>query len=411
MDIAGLKDVSFCETNAEEIEKNAITVFEAITGRTLAPGNPERLFLEALVALIVQQRGVIDTSGKQNLLAYAEKDFLDHLGALTDTERLDKAKAGTILEFSLDTVLDHAVAIDAGSRVASEDGTIIFKTLVYAEIEPGQISVEVPGIASIAGSAFNGYLPGQINKMVDVVPYVSEVANTTITLCGADIEEEEPFRDRIHKSPAKYSVAGPTGAYEYWAKTAHQDIIDVAVFRNEPLSDVDVTKLDAILTILEIDHAGMTLKEKRIQIANKLASARVNIAPLLKKGELPGSEIIELVHNILTDKSIRPLTDLVVVAPPEVITYDLEFTYYVSQEKIPGINNIQAAVLKAVEEFIIWQKSKIRRDINPDKLIQLVTNAGAKRLDIVSPSFLVIDAGKVAHENTMVINYGGVEDE
>jgi len=411
MEIKDLPDVSFCETDADVIESNAIKVFEGITGRTLAPGNPERLFLEGLIALIVQQRAVINTSGKQNLLGYAQDDFLDHLGAITETPRLETNKATTTLRFSMAGSLDFAVGVDAGSRVSSGDGSIIFKTVSYGEISVGEASVDVESVCIVAGSAGNGYLPGQVNRMVDVVPYILTVENTTITAGGADIEGNDEYRDRIHKSPSKFSVAGPGPAYEYWAKTAHQDIIDVAVFRDDPLGALLEVQLESILTVLGIGHAEMTLGEKRIRVGTELSPSRVNVFPLLKNGEIPDSEILGLVNGILTDKKVRPLTDHVVVAVPVVVSYDLEFTYFVSSGDIPAIASIQANVAKAVAEYLIWQRSKIKRDINPDKLTQLVKNAGAKRLEIASPAFQTLTEGQVAHEATVSVNYGGAENE
>ncbi|MCP4020940.1 MAG: baseplate J/gp47 family protein [Desulfobacteraceae bacterium] len=411
VDIKNLPDVNFCETDTTEIQKNAYIVYRAITGRTLAPGNPERLFLETLIALIAQQRVVINYTGKQNLLGCANQDFLDHLGAITETSRLEAGFATTTIKYSIDTALDFAVSILEKSRVAPSDGSLIFETEEYAEIPAGETSIEVSAICTEAGSLGNDYLPGQVNQMVDVVPYISAVENTTITSGGADIEDDESYRDRIHKSPSKFSVAGPGPAYEFWAKTAHQDISDVAVYRESPLDDVEESKINAILDILEIDYSEMTLSDKKIQISNILSSAKVNICPLLTDGALPDPEIIDQVNETLSDKTVRPLTDQVEVTAPEVVSFDLDMTYYVATSDIPVIENIKVQVDAAVSEYLLWQKSKIGRDINPDKLIQLVKNAGAKRVEIVTPVFQVLNTNQVAQPVSVSAIYGGAEDE
>ena len=105
------------------------------------------------------------------------------------------------------------------------------------------------------------------------------------------------------------------------------------------------------------------------------------------------------------------MTDHVVVSAPEAVRYDLKFTYFVSAEDVPAIANIQKQVAQAVEEYRTWQRSRIARDINPDKLTQLVKNAGAKRLVIQSPTYTSLATGQVAKENTVTITYGGVENE
>ncbi len=68
----GLDDISFAETDPATIEREIITLYETLTGRSLAKGDPVRLFLESIALVIIQQRTLIDYTGKQNLLAYAE---------------------------------------------------------------------------------------------------------------------------------------------------------------------------------------------------------------------------------------------------------------------------------------------------------------------------------------------------
>lgn len=51
-----LPDISFVETDASRVERDVITTYEAITEKSLYPGDPVRLFLESLAYLIAQQR-------------------------------------------------------------------------------------------------------------------------------------------------------------------------------------------------------------------------------------------------------------------------------------------------------------------------------------------------------------------
>lgn len=79
-----LADIVFVDADADEVESYVIGRYEAITGRTLAKGDPVRLFLLTIAALIVLLLNKINETGKQNLLRYATGDNLDHLGALAD---------------------------------------------------------------------------------------------------------------------------------------------------------------------------------------------------------------------------------------------------------------------------------------------------------------------------------------
>ena len=72
---------------------------------------------------------------------------------------------------------------------------------------------------------------------------------------------------------------------------------------------------------------------------------------------------------------------------------------------------IQTAVEKSIEDWIIWQSSKIGRDINPSKLISACIEAGAKRVDVRSPEFEVIDNSSVSQINIKTITFGGTEDD
>ena len=56
--------------------------------------------------------------------------------------------------------------------------------------------------------------------IVDPLPYVSAVSNTTVTAGGVDEEDDDSFRERIRTAGASFSVAGPAGAYRYFAMSA-----------------------------------------------------------------------------------------------------------------------------------------------------------------------------------------------
>lgn len=81
VDLTKLPEIEFAPQSAAEIEAQVITGYEKALGRTLQPGDPERLFLESLAYFIAVQNAVINFAGRQNLLAYATGGHLDHLGA------------------------------------------------------------------------------------------------------------------------------------------------------------------------------------------------------------------------------------------------------------------------------------------------------------------------------------------
>jgi len=70
-----------------------------------------------------------------------------------------------------------------------------------------------------------------------------------------------------------------------------------------------------------------------------------------------------------------------------------------------------SAVEGAVAAYIEWQTAKIGRDIDPSKLIQLVMNAGVKRVVVTSPVYTPVGATEAAKLGTKTVSAGGYEDE
>lgn len=310
----GLADIVFADKAADEIESEIITQYETLSGRTLAKGDPVRLFLEAIVLVIVQQRALIDYAAKQNLLAYSEGDYLDHIGALVDVTRLEASSAMTTLKFTLSEPQPEAVIIPVGTRVTPGGGAILFATTESVEIPAGESTVEVSAECTLSGAQGNGYVAGQIRKLVDPFPYEMAVENLTLTSGGSDKESDENFRERIQIAPESFSVAGPTGAYEYWARSAHQDIIDVAV-----------------------------VGPPDTQPGN------VNIYPLMRNGELPTQDILDAVFGTCDDRDTRPDTDYVHVLCPEAIEYELNVKYWIDRSRATQAAQIQRAVNAAID--------------------------------------------------------------
>jgi phage-related baseplate assembly protein len=372
MSLNDLPDIQLVDTDPETIRNNIITTYEAISGRKLYPGDPVRLFLSAIAGLIVQQRVLINDAAKQNLLRYARGKMLDHLGARVETPRLPASAARTTIRFTLSTPRIEAVAIPAGTRV-SPGGNIFFATTDVAEIAPGEVSVDVAAECTESGTAGNGFLPGQINLLVDSIPFVASVVNTTESSGGADREDDDAYRERIYTAPERFSVAGPRGAYEYWARTANAGIGDVHVHSPAP--------------------------------------SEVEIRVLMADGELPSSDVLQQVADVLRDDRVRPLTDRVTVLAPGVQTYAVDLTYWIDTANAPSATTIQTAVDQAVAEYVLWQKSRIGRNVNPSELIRRVMQAGARRVAVTSPTYTVIDDTDIAVAENVNVVYGGLESD
>ena len=139
-----LADIVFVDADADEVESYVIGRYEAITGRTLAKGDPVRLFLLTIAALIVLLLNKINETGKQNLLRYATGDNLDHLGALVGVERIPAKAAVTTMRIRLSAKLQTATIIPAGTRFTAGDNVFfaLDAPLVIDAVQPVLTAVQ-----------------------------------------------------------------------------------------------------------------------------------------------------------------------------------------------------------------------------------------------------------------------------
>lgn len=247
VDLRALPAVTFAPLSAADIEASILTTYEGLTGVSLQPGDPVRLFLEALAYVVSVQNRLLNLAGQQGLLAYAQGAHLDHLGALMGVARIPAQSARLSLRFVLGEPLGFAVPIPEGTRVATKDGQIAFATVSDSEIAAGELQVDVAALCTTSGAQATGLVPGQVTQLVDPIPYVVSVSNTTTSVEGADIEDDERLRERIRLAPETYTVAGSTGAYEARVLAVSADIEAVSDETVRPLTDrVDVAAPETV---------------------------------------------------------------------------------------------------------------------------------------------------------------------
>ena len=378
--IKSLPDISFIDNkDIDQVRQEMVADYESFiseaTGQTvtLERSRVHRMELYAAAAQIYQAMQYIDRQGKQSILKYSYSDFLDNLAIFKGVTRNPATPATTTLRFTLSAERDTATGIPQGTRVSTA-GAIYFATDVYAEIPAGSTTVDVPATCTVAGTDGNGFAAGELATIVDPIPYVASVTNTTATEGGAEIESDDDLAERVFLAPGAYSTAGPEDGYLYHAKAYSAAIGDVVATSNQ-------------------------------------AAGTVDIVFIMADGSTPGEEMIEGLEGYLQGKTIRPMTDLVRVAAPQEVTYTINLTYYINRSDSAKAVTIQAAVAQAVADYQTWQRA-IGRDINPSQLVRMVMDAGAKRVTVTAPTYTAVDATKVsALQGDAVISYGGLEDD
>jgi phage-related baseplate assembly protein len=379
-ELQNLPEISFIDDmTIDEIQKKLVSEYEnsitAITGNkyVLPKADKFRIIINSIALILYQNLQCIDRAGKQNTLKYAYGEYLDNKAAEKGVER-KTAKAATVnVKFSLEAARSSSTLIPKGTRV-SNDSDIYFETQNSEEIAAGNTDIVISCVCTEAGTLGNNIQIGEITTLVDPVAYISEVVNTTISTGGTDEEDDDSLRERVFLAPSSYTTTGSADAYIYHCKLFSNDIADVIA-----TSDV--------------------------------GSAVVNIIVLLKNGVIPEEKLITQLQEYLNGDSIKTLTDKVVVAAPSVKKYDINLTYYINKSERSKALLIKKNVEKAIDEYILWQNSKIGRDINPDKLIEKIIAAGAKRIAISSPLYQACNQTEVPQLANKSITYGGIEDD
>lgn len=436
------EDIHLTTVDAANIYNQIISSLEQGAGEPLYPGDERRIYGEAIVAVFVALYNTMDDVGRQTLLRYARGEVLDAIGERLNVKRLEGSKATTTMRFALSTPRDTNIIIPKWTKV-TPNGEIYFATDDIAVLQAGTYSVDVPTSAVSNGEIYNGYAPGTITTLVDLIPYIETITNLTATSGGDDGElytkvGDDRYRERIRLAPAKLSTAGPETAYIYWAMTADSSIIDVKaiseveLFEGElsvydgkafmagPLnyqtlivkadeeSDPATIQTDYTINytdnLLTISLLGSLASVDSIYITvDKTSEGCVKIIPLLEGGEIPDEDMLQKVLQKVNARNVRPLTDKVTAVAPKPISYDITLTYYTTPStEAEVVENIEGSN-GAIARYNQWQIGAIGRDINPDQLRRLILSpdwddglVGAVRVDLLSPTYTTVTDTEVA---------------
>ena len=410
-------ELMFTETDARKIQARLQRIYEEIRRAAgepwfrLAEAAPERLVLLTDAAALTQVASDIDETGKGNLLFFADETTIEHIGYLYGErgKRLQASYALTTIRYTLSVPRTVRTIIPRGFRT-TPDNKVFFATKYAIEILPGDMYGDVESVCMTAGMVGMGFEPGDINNMVDVSPFVATVQNITPTSGGAEIEDIESYRARLQMLPESFSVAGPDGAYEFWARTANPGISDTRVW----MPDLDLDSFAKFLNPWGITNAYEFYKALFTYFRESgTGPGNVNIAILMQDGVMPSEEVKEQVYNTLSDKRVRPLTDFVHVKDPETVKYNIIVKYWIRTSDAAKAQSIINNVESAVQRFIAWQKTLLGRSINPSFLHQLVMECGVKWVVIEEPHMTNLEPWQVGilGDNPAQVIYEGLEDE
>lgn len=357
--------IEFIETDIKKILEESIEEFEKAWSETtkkpmkLAKGSPMRLYIYTQALREYHLRLAINKAANMNLVKYSKGSYLEELGAMVETKKHKASGAKVIVRFHMSHKTLQTIPIPKATQVTYDK--IFFETQTDTEIPSGSSHYDVLFICTKKGEIGNNIPLGAIKTLVDPISMVQSIENITESYGGSEIEDEESYRERIHMAPEGFSVAGPSGAYEKFAKDYSGKITDVKVVSPSP----GVVKI--------------------IVLANESEP-----------------QFLDDLKTYLNDKNRRPLTDKVEVSFGEEVEYDIELTYYKE-------HNVDLS--KHIEEYKKWQGQKLGRDINPSKLHDFLMIDGIKRLSITKPKFQKLSKEQIATCTSIKLIDGGYEDD
>lgn len=350
------------------ILQDMIASFQQLTNRTLYPAQVERLLIDLYAYRESLVRNAIQQAGLQCLVAFSAFPMLDFLGQLVGVTRLAAVGASCTLQFTLTAAQATSFTISSGTLIGTQDGAFSFATQSSLTILAGATTGTVMAICTTTGDEGNGYAVGQVNVQLNPNSLISAVTNTTVTSGGSDIETDAHLRDRIQAAPNQFSVAGPTGAYRYWALSADPSIIDVFVMSPVPGS----------------------------------VNVYVLVGPITQPATAPNttgiasSIILSKVQAIVNSNSIRPLTDTVASLAVTEVDYAITGTVTLYSDADPTAT--MSAANAAATTFVQNLATRIQRDIVPEEIIAAIGSVpGVYRVVLTAPTYQQLTAGQWAN--------------
>jgi phage-related baseplate assembly protein len=352
-----------------------VAAFESAAGRTLQPAQVERLLINLYAYRESLVRNAIQYAGQQNLLAYSIFPMIDYLGQLLGVTRLPAQAATTTIQFSLANPLSISYTLPAGTQVGTSDGQFAFAIDRSLTIAAGTMTAVASATATAAGAGANGYLAGQIAVQLNPSVLIASAVNVSTSAGGSAPETDDHLRTRIQAAPNQFSVAGPEGAYRFFALSADPAIADTQVASPAP---------------------G--------QVSVYVLTGPVGLQPATPPNAagIAGTALLNKVSTLLSSDNVRPLTDTVSVFPVTEVDYQISGTITLYSDADPVATMTVAN--SAAQSFALALASRIQRDIVPSQIIEALSVPGVYEVTLSAPTYTQLAAGQWANCSAITLS-------
>lgn len=200
---------------------------------------------------------------------------------------------------------------------------------------------------------------------------ITPADDTAIPPVAAVMESNDDFRVRIAGAFEGLSVAGPSGAYEYHARSADGRVADASAISPSP----------AVVTVTILAREG-----------NGTAA----------------DDLLTVVDTALNDEKVRPVADRVTVQSAVIVNYEIEAELYLYPG--PEAEPIRAASEAKLVAYISTQK-RLGRDIRLSALYAAMHVEGVQRVNLIKPAAdVVLDKTQAAYCTGYTLSVGGSDE-
>ncbi|HEM8077742.1 TPA: baseplate J/gp47 family protein [Enterobacter roggenkampii] len=261
---------------------------------------------------------------------------------------------------------EQQASVAAALKLESEPLTILAQVIAYRELMLRQRINEGAAACMLSHSVSTDLdnLAGNLNTERLVRIPATETTD-------AEMESDTALRLRAQSAFEGLSVAGPTGAYEYFAKSASGKVADARATSPSPAV--------VVVSILSTEGDGTA-----------------------------SDELIATVNDTLSADDKRPVADRLTVQSAEIVNYEIDALLYLYPG--PESEPILSAADNALRAWLAEQ-GKIGRDVARSAIMAALHVQGVQRVVLLNPQEdIVIDDTQAARCISHTISVGGTDE-
>lgn len=200
---------------------------------------------------------------------------------------------------------------------------------------------------------------------------VTPADNDAVPPVAAVMESDDALRLRVPAAFEGLSVAGPTAAYEFHARSADGRVADASATSPLPA--------EVVLTLLSREGDGTA-----------------------------DSDLLAVVEKALNSESVRPVADRLTVRSAEILPYSVDATIFLYPG--PEAEPVMAAAKASLQKYIASQ-TRLGRDIRRSALYAALHVEGVQRVELASPlADVVLDKTQAASCTQWNVTNGGTDE-